>query len=159
VDTKRDQLRPFFSLIALLIAIPLAGISYQLLATILSFLPGENWENFVGFLVALGIIILISHFLFLLPRLFIQKAWGKGIPFRIVGGIFNTLNAATGMVVFTLLVGAYPVMGWLEDAVAGSGVLSWLVAQLDFVQAMLPPVFHIPASTIAARTLLSSVIP
>ena len=49
---------------------------------------------------------------------------------------------AIGMVVFTLLVIAYPIAGWLEQAVTGSGVLTWLVTNLGFVRAMLPEAFQ-----------------
>ena len=71
---KEGAVKNFFSLIALIIAIPLTRVSYHLLATILSFLPGENWENFVGFFVTLALISIILYFVFLLPRKFIQKA-------------------------------------------------------------------------------------
>ena len=40
---KDGAVKSFFSLLALVIAIPLTGLSYRLLATILSFLPGTNW--------------------------------------------------------------------------------------------------------------------
>ena len=78
---RDGAVKSFFSLITLIIAIPLAGISYRLLATILSFLPGENWENFVGFFVTLALISVILYFVFLLPREFIQQVWNIGIVF------------------------------------------------------------------------------
>ena len=140
---KEGAVKNFFSLIALIIAIPLAGISYHLLANILSFLPGENWENFVGFFIALVLITVIFHLVFLLPRKFIQKAWGRGVLFRLVGGALNVFNSAIGMVVFTLAVRAYPIFDWLERWVTGSGVLNWLIAHLGFVQALLPEVFRL----------------
>lgn len=146
---KEGAVKQFFSLIALIIAIPFTGVSYHLLAAILSFLPGENWENFVGFFVTLVLISIILHFIFLLPRKFIQKAWNKGILFRLIGGALNLFNSAIGMVVFTLLIGAYPIIGWLERVVTGSGVLTWLVVNLSFVQAMLPEILRNAAPTIA----------
>ncbi len=139
---KDGAVKSFFSLIALIIAIPLAGISYRLLATALSFLPGEDWENFVGFFITLAIISAIFQLIFLLPRKIIQKIWSKGLIFRLTGGILNLFNSALGMAVFTLLVIAYPIAGWLEQAVTGSGVLTWLVTSLGFVKAMLPEVFQ-----------------
>ena len=39
---KEGVVKSFFSLITLIITIPLTGVSYRLLANILSFLPGEN---------------------------------------------------------------------------------------------------------------------
>ena len=139
---KEGAVKSFFSLIALIIAIPLTGISYHLLTNVLSFLPGENWENFVGFFVTLVLINIILHFVLFLPKRLIQKVWDKGILFRLVGGILNILNTAIGIVLFALLVQAYPIIGWLERAVAGSSVLAWLVVQLSFVQAMLPEILQ-----------------
>jgi len=77
---KEGVVKNAYILIAHLIAIPLTGISYHLLASLLSFLPGDNWENFVGFFITKYIIILILYLLFpFLSRRFIQKAWKKGI--------------------------------------------------------------------------------
>ncbi len=139
---KDGAAKSFFSLIALIIAIPLTGISYHLLANVFSFLPGENWGNFVGFFVTLVLISIILHFVLFLPKRLTQKAWNRGVLFRLIGGILNILNTAIGMVLFALLVQAYPIIGWLEQAVAGSSVLTWLVVQLSFVQAMLPEVLQ-----------------
>jgi len=148
---KEGAVKSFFSLIALIIAIPLTGVSYHLLANVLSFLPGENWENFVGFFVTLALISIILHFVLLLPRKLTQKAWNKGVLFRLIGGALNVINAAIGMVLFTLLVQAYAIIGWLERAVAGSSVLTWLVVHLSFVQAMLPEIFQMDVFYITLR--------
>jgi len=139
---KEGAVKSFFSLIALIIAIPLTGVSYRLLANILSFLPGETWENFVGFFITLALISVILHFVFLLPRKLIQKAWNKGGFFRLIGGAFNIFNSAIGLVVFTLVFLAYPFWGWLELAVMDSSVLNWLTVHLSFVKALLPEVFQ-----------------
>ncbi len=139
---KEGAVKQLFYLIALLIAIPVAGISYHLLANLLSFIPGENWENFLGFFIMLALISVILYFVFLLPRRFAQKVWKKGLLFRLIGAALNIFNAAIGMVVFTLVLGAYPIFGWLEQVVTGSGILTWLVVHLSFVQAMLPEVFR-----------------
>ena len=147
---KEGAVRNFFSLVALIIAIPVAGVSYRLLANLLSFIPGENWENFVSFFIMLALISVIFHFVFLLPRRFIQKAWNKGLPFRLVGAALGIFNAAIGMVVFTLVLQAYPIFGWLEQAVSGSAILNWLVVQLSFIQAMLPEVFRQAATMVLA---------
>ena len=148
---REGAVKSFFSLIALIITIPLTGVSYHLLANILSFLPGDNWENFVGFFVTLAVISIALYFVLLLPRKFAQKAWNKGVLFRLIGGVLNIFNAAVGMVVFTLLIQVYPIISWLEQAVAGSGVLTWLVVQLGFVQAMLPDIFQMDALYITLR--------
>lgn len=151
---KEGAVKNFFSLIALLIAIPLTGISYRLLANLLSFIPGENWENFIGFFITLALISIILYFVFLLPRKLIQKAWGKGVFFRLIGGALNIFNAAIGLTVFTLVLQAYPIFRWLEQAVMGSGVLTWLVVHLSFVQAMLPELLRQAATPIVAGPAL-----
>jgi len=147
---KEGAVRNFFSLVALIIAIPVTGISYHLLANLLSFMPGENWENFVGFFITLALISVILYFVFLLPRRSIHKAWNKGLLFRLLGAVLGIFNAAIGMVVFTLVLQAYPIFGWLEEAVTASGILSWLVQYLSFVQAMLPQLFQHAATTVLA---------
>ena len=126
-----------------------------MLATLLSFLPGVNWENFVGFFITLALISAILYFIFLISRKLIQKVWKKGCLFRLIGGALNIFNTAIGMVVFTLVIRAYPIIGWLERAVTGSGVLNWLVVHLSFIQAMLPDIFHDAATTVVTSLVLS----
>ena len=135
---KEGAVKNFFSLIALIIAIPLAGLSYHLIANLLSFLPGTNWENFFGFFVTMGIISVILHLIFLLPRKIIQKIWKKGILFRLLGGVLNIFGASIGMAVFTLVLRAYPIFDWLERWVSSSAILMWLAENIGFVPAMLP---------------------
>lgn len=139
---KEGAVKNFFSLVALIIAIPLTGVSYHLIARILSFLPGTNWENFFGFFITMGIITIILHFIFLLPRKIIQKIWGKGCLFRLLGGVLNLFGAAIGLMVFTLVLRAYPIFDWLERWVSSSGILIWLVEHFGFVQVMLPEVLR-----------------
>lgn len=141
---REGAVRQFFNLIVFIIAIPLTGISYGLIARLISFLPGENWENFIGFFITLAIISVIGHMVVFIPRRIIQRIWKKGVLFRLVGGALNVVNASIGMVVFTLVLLVYPIFGWLERAVAGSSVLAALVQIFGFVQAMLPAVFQRP---------------
>jgi len=151
---KEGVVKHSFNLIGLIIAIPLAGLSYHLIALILSFLPGTNWENFVGFFIALVLVSLILHFIFRLPRKIVQKVWRKGALFRLLGGALNIVSVSIGMVVFALAVGAYPIFGWLGRAVTGSGVLMWLVEHLGFVQTMLPEALQNVATLIVAGSLV-----
>ena len=139
---KDGTVKSFFSLLALIIAIPLTGISYRLIATILSFLPGTNWENFFGFFITIAIISVTLHFISFLPKKFIQKIWKRGSLFRLLGGVLNAFGASIGIVVFTLVVIAYPIIDWLERWVSSSGILMWLVERFGFVQTMLPEVFR-----------------
>ena len=151
---KEGTVKQFFSLVALVIAIPVTGSFYYLIATILAFLPGTNWEKFVGFFITLAIISVILHFIFLVPRKITQKIWKRGALFRLLGGLLNALNASIGMVVFTLVLGAYPIIEWLERAVTNSNVLLWLVEHLSFVLAMLPEVFQDVATLMAAGSVM-----
>ena len=135
---KDGAVKTFSSLVALIIAIPAAGASYRLIASLLSFLPGENWENFFGFFITMGIISVILHLIFLLPRKFTQKIWKKGMLFRLLGGVLNLFGTAIGFTVFALVLRAYPIFDWLASWFSSSGVLTWLVDKFGFVQAMLP---------------------
>lgn len=139
---KEGAVKNFFSFVALIIAIPLTGLSYHLIAAILSFLPGINWENFFGFFITMGIVSVILYFIFLLPRKLIQKVWKRGCLFRLIGGILNVVGAGIGLTVFALVLRAYPIFDWLENWVSGSGVLMWLADRFGFVASMLPEVFR-----------------
>lgn len=145
---KEGAVKQCFNLVVLLIAIPLAGFSYRLLAALLSFLPGENWGNLIGFFIALALISVILHFIALLPRRIIQKIWKRGLFFRLLGGALNVIHASLFLVVFTLVLLAYPIFDWLERAVAGSAILASLVEIFGFVQSMLPQVFQSAAMTV-----------
>ncbi len=146
---KQGAVKQFFSLAVFIVAIPLAGFSYRLIAIILSFLPGENWENFIGFFIALALVSVILHFIIFLPRKISQTIWRKGVIFRLVGGVLNFLQAGMGLVVFTLIIVAYPIFNWLGQAVVGSSVLAWLVERLSFVQALLPELFQQAATMVS----------
>jgi uncharacterized membrane protein required for colicin V production len=139
---KEGAVRQFFNLVLLLIAIPLAGLAYGVAAGLLSFLPGENWENFVGFFITLAVISAILHLIVLIPRRLIQKIWRQGLFFRLLGGVLNALNAAIGLVVFTLVLFTYPIFDWLARWVAASSVMAALVDGYPFVPLMLPPIFR-----------------
>lgn len=138
---REGALKQAVSIISLLIAIPLAGLCYQWLAGLLSFMPGENWENFLGFIITMGIIMVALYFIFLLPRRFFEKSWKEGLLFRSIGAVLSFFSAAIGMVVFALVLNAYSIFDWLQNAVSGSGVINWLGSWLSFVQSMLPSVF------------------
>ena len=135
---KDGAIKSFFSLLTTVIAIPLAGVSYGIIAGVLSFLPGENWENFFGFCLTLGIISAIIGLLLLIPRKILKKLWRKGCAFRVVGGVLNLLNSLIGFAAFTLVLLAYPFWTWLAEIVSSSGILMWLAESWGFVGAMLP---------------------
>jgi uncharacterized membrane protein required for colicin V production len=138
---KEGVVKTLSSLVAMLIAIPLAGLSYGLIASLLSFLPGNNLENFLGFFITMGIITVILHFIFFIPRKIIGAIWKKGVLFRVLGGVCNLVGSMIGIAVFVLIIQAYPIFDWLERWVSGSGVLSALVNAFSFIQVMLPEAF------------------
>jgi len=138
---KEGAVKNFFNFLSLLIAIPLSGLYYGLVAGWLSFLP-ENWANFLGFYVVLTILVVILGLVFMIPRRIIQKIWGKGFLYRLIGGGIGLVYGGVAITLFTLVIFTYPVLDFLARWFAGSGVLAWLVENLAFVQAMLPKVFE-----------------
>jgi len=145
---KEGAVRQFFNLVALLIAIYIAGLFYHLIAGLLSFLPGENWENFIAFFIAFAIVSVVIHLAFLLPRRLIQKIWKRGLLYRLLGGALNAVNASIGLVVFALILFAFPIFDWLARWVAGSSVMSSLVHIFGFIQVLLPGVFKAAAPVV-----------
>ena len=75
---KQGAAKELISLVAFIVSIPLAGILYGVAAAIISFLPGDNWQNFIGFFVTLGIMNALLGLMFFLPRMVFQALWGKG---------------------------------------------------------------------------------
>ena len=147
---KQGAVKNFFSLVSMFIAVPLAGLYYDTVARWLSFLPGENWEHFIGFFIVLGVVSAILAIIFLIPGRIIGKLWSGGILFRLLGGTFNVISAAIGMVVFTLVLFTYPVFDFLVNWLANSSVLMSLVNSLTFVQALLPDEFQRAAGAFVA---------
>jgi len=139
---REGAVKPLFTLLATLIAVPIAGVSYQVLAGWLSFLPGQNWENFIAFFIMMAVVSIILYFVFIMPGRALKKAWPGGLSFCVLGAIFNLVNAAIGMVVFALVLNAYPIIDWLERVVGGSDVVSFLVSVFGCVQAVLPEVLR-----------------
>ena len=74
---------------------------------------------------------------------------------RVIGGLLNIFNSAIGLAVFALLVQVYPVMGWLEDVVTQSNILTWLVIHLGFIQELLPDLLHHTPTNVVSRFLLN----
>ena len=147
----QGAVKSFFSLIALLVAIPVAGVFYQYVAGLLSFLPGTDWENFLAFFIVLVIVSILLHIIFFIPSALINKVWVlKGPLFRLLGGVLNLLGSFIGLVLFALIVQAYPVTGWLEEVVNESSIISWLLANFNFVKFLLPQLFTSPVTTVFA---------
>ncbi|MDD5127061.1 MAG: CvpA family protein [Dehalococcoidales bacterium] len=139
---KEGAVKSSFSLLSLLIAIPTAGRFYYLAATILSFLPGKDWENFFGFFITMGIISAILHFIFFVPRHIVQKTWSGGFFYRLLGGAVNLFGTAVNLVLFVAVLRTYPFWSGLVDFVSGSRIAAWLMPVFNFVPAMLPELFQ-----------------
>lgn len=136
-----------FSLLTTVIAIPVTGALYGFVASWLSFLPGEDWENFLGFLLTLVVVSIILSLIFLIPRHLLKAVWNGGFLFHIIGGIFGAINSAIGIVVFVFLIQTYPIIDWLRNVIADSSMLTWLAVHLDVIRLLLPEAFRISRPT------------
>lgn len=139
---KDGAVKSFFSLLSLFVTIPTAGHFYYLAATVLSFLPGRDWENFFGFFITLGIISAVLHFIFFVPRRITQKIWGSGPLYRLLGGAVNLFGTAVSLALFVVVLHTYPFWSWLVNFVSGSRIVAWLMPALNFVPLMLPELFQ-----------------
>jgi uncharacterized membrane protein required for colicin V production len=145
---KEGAVKHFFNLVAVLIAIFIAGLFYHLIAGLLSFLPGENWENFISFFIAFGIVVAILQLAFLFSRKLINKIWKRGLLYRLLGGALSAVNASIGLAVLALVLNAFPIFDWLARWVTGSSIMSSLVNVFGFIQALLPEVFRAAATVV-----------
>ena len=132
----------FFSLLTIIIAIPITAAFYGYLASVLSFLPGENWEHFISFLIVMALVSIVLSIVFWIPRHFLKAVWKGGLISSLLGGIFTLINSAIGLFLIALLIQTYPIFDWLAYRVAESTVLSWLLVNLDFVRYLLLPAFN-----------------
>jgi uncharacterized membrane protein required for colicin V production len=146
---RDGAVKQLFTLLGTLIAIPIAGVAYKGLANILSFIPGENWESFIAFFIMMAVVSIILYFAFIIPGRALKKAWPGGLFYCVLGAIFSLVNTAIGMVVFALVLNAYPIFDWLGRAVGGSGVVSFLVSVFGCVQAVLPEVLRQAAAMVS----------
>ena len=138
----QGAIKSFFSLLSFIIAIPVAGRFYSFFADWLNFLPGQNWRNFLGFFIALAVANVVLALIFYFPRKITEESWDNGFISRLVGGFLNLLGAAIVLVMLALIISAYPVWGWLQQALVDSTLIHWLVANLNFVQGLLPDILR-----------------
>lgn len=139
---RAKAISTFCSLLATIIAIPVTGFFYGWVASWLSFLPGENWENFLGFLIILVVVSIFISLIFLLPRHLLKALWSGGLLSSIIGGIFSLVNSAIGLFLLTLLIYTYPPGEGLKTIVSNSAILTWLMTHLDFIRLLLPQAFR-----------------
>ncbi len=139
---RNGAVKEFFGLAGMIIAIPVTGATYGMVVAVLSFIPATNWQNFVGFLIAFTLVSIALILLFMIPRMALGGIWKGGILSAIIGGVFNVINAAIGLVIFCFLVLTYPVLPFLIDVITGSSMLTWLITNLHFVQLLMPAAFQ-----------------
>lgn len=66
----------------------------------------------------------------------------------------NWIDLGLGLVVFCLVVIAYPIFDWLRLGLLESTGLKWLIASVSFVPSMLPEEFKAAARLLTAATML-----
>jgi len=124
---KGGAVKEMIGLLALIIAIPLASMFSHYIISWFSFVGDSTWRSFLAFMVMMGIIIILLTLILWLPRSLLEKLWSGGFFWSLLGGIFNALNSALGLVLLVTLLDIYPVLGWLDDILSVSHVLNWLV--------------------------------
>ena len=135
---SQGLLKTFFSLVAFIVSVPIAGRYYSVLSEVLGFVHNRNWQNFLGFFIAMAIVSIVLSIIFYFPRKIMDKAWPREFWMRLVAGVLNLLAAAMGLVILATLVTVFPVWEWLRLAMADSSVFHWLTTHLTFVQSLLP---------------------
>jgi uncharacterized membrane protein required for colicin V production len=127
---KEGAVKGFLGLLAFIVALSLTGAFTAYVLGWMSFTPDHVWRAFFAFLVTMGIILVILHLAFLLPRRMADNVWNGGLIWNALGGIFGVVNCALGLVLMVILLGIYPVLNWLNALLASSNVLNWLVSSL-----------------------------
>jgi uncharacterized membrane protein required for colicin V production len=125
---KEGAVREFFGLMAFIIALSITGAFAAYVLGWMSFVPEHLWRAFFTFLVTMAIILIILHLALLPPRFLMDKVWNGGFMWNALGGIFGVLNSALGLVLMVILFDIYPVLPWLNDLLAASNILNWLVS-------------------------------
>ena len=124
---RGGAVKEFFGLLAFIISLPLTGVFMGFVVPWFSFVNDTAWREFLAFLLTMGIIILLLYLIFWAPRFWLEKIWGGGFFWSLLGGIFNLLNAALGMVLLVSLLVIYPVWPWLDAVLTSSALLNWLI--------------------------------
>lgn len=130
---KDGAVREFFGLLAFIIALSLTGAFLTYVRGWMSFIQDQVWRDFFAFLVTMGIITLVLHLVFILPRSLLNGVWEGGFIWSALGGLFGLANTALGLVLMVILFDMYPVLGWLNDLLGASNVLNWLVSNFGSV--------------------------
>jgi uncharacterized membrane protein required for colicin V production len=130
---KEGAVKEFLNLLAFIIALSLTGAFTGYVWGWLSFIQDHLWRDFFTFLLTMGIITIILHLVFILPRSLLDKVWNGGFIWNALGGIFGVANTALGLVLMVILFDIYPVLDWLSDLLGASNILNWLVSSFGSV--------------------------
>lgn len=142
---RQGAIKSGFSLLALIIAIPLTGLLFHFVTTLFSFLHDEIWANFLGFFITLAVIIVLLSLIFLIPRKLLGAA-DVGFFSAIIGGLISIVGFAVGLTLFVILMQTYPIWDWLVQVLSGSHIVGFLLNILGFIRFMLPEAFKSAAS-------------
>ncbi|MCX6002401.1 MAG: CvpA family protein, partial [Chloroflexi bacterium] len=93
---KQGAVKEFFGLLAFIVALSLTGAFTAYVWAWMSFATDHLWRAFFTFLVTMGIILIVLHLVFLLPRNLLDRIWNGGFIWNVLGGIFGLLNTALG---------------------------------------------------------------
>ncbi len=130
---KQGAIREFFGLLAFIIALAFTGAFTVYVLGWMSFAQDHLWRALLTFLITMGIILIILHLALLAPRYLLDKVWNGGFIWSALGGIFGVINVALGLVLMVILLEIYPVLNWLSDLLAASGILNWLVTSFGSI--------------------------
>ena len=125
---RQGAVRQFLGLLAFIFALLLTGLFVSRVTGWLSFIGIDTWRNFMGFLLTIGIILIVFYLVLWIPRYFIDKVWDGGFIWSLLGGIFALIDCCLGLTLLVKLLNIYPILSWLNSVLASSHVLSWLVA-------------------------------
>jgi hypothetical protein len=150
---RQGAIKSGFSLLALIISIPLTGLLFHFITGWFSFLNDANWANFLGFFITLAIISVILALIFLIPRKLLGAA-DVGFVSSIVGGLISIIGLSLALTLFVFVIKTYPVWDWLVQVLSGSHIVGILLNILGFTRFMLPEAFSAAASSIAIWVLL-----
>jgi len=125
---KQGASKELCGLLAFIVALSITGAFTTYVFVWMSFASDHLWRSLLTFMITMCIIMIIMHLVLLLPRHLLDKMWSGGFIWSVLGGVFGAINSALGLVLMVLLLGIYPVFDWLNDLLAASGILDWLVS-------------------------------
>jgi uncharacterized membrane protein required for colicin V production len=125
------------SLISSLLGFFFAGKTYSVMAGVLSFLPGTEWQNFIGFFVVALFFDVVIGLILIPARAWYDRKTEKGFSKNLAGSLIGVINLALGLTVFALAVKVYPLTGLLEEVVNESSVFKELTGNFGFLRLLM----------------------